>query len=114
MPAEIVPGSFCASYFGSFEVAGSNGDVHHVSTHGGEGPAFCDCPAFRFQRGPTYDRTCKHTKWVWEHGCFWNCQWHEGNAEVTIRPTSIGTGNVIESEHCPNCGGPLVAVLIAV
>lgn len=112
MPAEIVPGEFCASWFGTYEVTGTNGTKYVVDLSGGEGPASCTCPAFKYAKGPVYDRTCKHIAQVHQEACLWNCQWHDGN-EVKMRPKHT-YGQVIPDSHCPNCNGPTVAVRIAV
>lgn len=114
MPVDIVPGEFCATYFGSYDVPGSRpGVTYHVVHDGGEGPASCDCPAFKYFKGAVYDRTCKHIEYVWKHACMWNCQWFEGNPNPTLVPTHINRP-VLPNSHCPNCGGPTVGVRIAV
>lgn len=107
MPAEITTGEYCASWFATYKVEGSKGDVYTVSLSGGEGPVHCTCPAFR------YRDDCKHIKHVLDHACLWNCQWHDGNEEVTLRPEAI-TVDPITRSACANCGGPLVPVRIAI
>ena len=114
MGYEIVTGEFCASYYASYTVPGSKPDTEWHVSHDGILPPHCDCPAFMYYKGDPWDRTCKHINYVWNHACMWNCQWHEGNKEITVKPDSIDEGNVIKGSSCPNCGGPVVAVKIAV
>lgn len=118
MPAQIEPGEFCASYWASYEVPGSKpGTFYRVTLYGAEQRASCTCKAYEFAcRRVAWDDnpTCKHIDYVWKHACMWNCQWHDGNAEVTLKPKAYFSQNVIAEEKCPNCEGPVVAVLIAV
>jgi len=114
MGYDIVPGEFCGSYYGHYEIKGSRGAVYHVTLGGGEGPAHCTCPSFKFFKGSTYDRTCKHIERVHAEACMWNCQWHEGNNPVKLRPVEVYSPNKIHDAKCKNCGGPLVAVRIAI
>lgn len=125
MPAEIVTGSFCASWFGAYSVPGSKpGTLYRVTMNGGESMPTCyietgpnagqRCPAMKYFKGPQYDAQCKHIKKVHDSFCGWNCQWSEGNKHVTLRPEAIDERSVIPGEACPNCGGPTCAVRIAV
>jgi hypothetical protein len=110
MPAEITTGEFCASYYGLYTVSGSKpGTSYEVTLNGTAGP-HCTCPAFKFSR----DHDCKHLAFVHKQACLWNCQWHDGNDEVTIRPVEFDWYNEIPGERCPNCDGPVIAVRIAV
>lgn len=113
MPAEIVTGSFCADYWGVFRVQSDSdpNNFYIVTMNGGEGVAHCTCKAYEYSG---VERHCKHIHYVFKNGCFWNCQWHEGNKKVNIRPIRNDLGNIIPKEKCPNCGGPVVAVKIAV
>lgn len=114
MPAEIVTGEFCASYFGEYRVPGSKlGTVYTVS-HWGSGAAECTCPAFKFFKGADHDRTCKHVEYVWQHACMWNCQWFDGNEVVDLTAETFLYGPPIAGRSCPNCDGPVVPVKIAV
>lgn len=121
MPAQIVPGEFCASYWSTYEVRGSKGDTYIVTWRGGEEAPSCHkkeangdltvCKAWQFK--PWDDKQCKHTQQVWASGCFWNCQWFEGNADVKLRG-EVHSPHIIAGAACPNCSGPLVAVRISV
>ena len=71
MSADIVTVGFCPQYYSTFSVKGSGGSVYTVSL-AGTGFAHCDCPAYTYFKGEPSDRTCKHIKAVWEHGCFYN------------------------------------------
>lgn len=112
MSAEIVTGRFCADYFSSFEVPGSRGNTY-VVTLGGTA-ADCTCPAYKFFRGPEYDRTCKHIAYVWEHACLWNEQWCDGKEDDLSPVAGSLTYDTIPGEVCPHCGGPVCPVKIAV
>lgn len=119
MPAQIVTGEFCSSYFGKYEVRSMTDPykTYIVMLNGGEQPPSCTCPAFQHAlRRAAWDDTphCKHIDYVWTHACMWNCQWHEGNDPVELKPVAIWSHNVIAESHCTNCEEPLVAVLIAV
>lgn len=108
MPAEIISAAFCADYWSTFKVESSKkGAFYEVTMNGGEGTAHCTCPAYKHSR----DRDCKHIAYVFKHGCFWNPQWYEGG-DRTVRPVACH-GSTIE-EECPGCGGPMIAVRIAV
>jgi len=113
MPAQLVPGEFCSSYFATYEVRSQSNalTVYTVSLWGSEAPALCTCPAYQYSGER---RECKHIDYVFKHACMWNCQWHTGNKPVELEPKSINTGSVIPDSHCPNCNAPLVAVMIAV
>ena len=114
-PAQIETGLFCATYFAEYQIPGSRPGVsYRVVLGGGEAPASCTCPAFTYSKAPVFDRECKHIRRVHQQACMWNCQWHEGNRIIGLRPTEIWSGNVVPDEHCPNCMGPVVAVRIAV
>lgn len=123
MPAEIVPGEFCSSWFGVYRLPSLDSHTlqlipgsplkYIVDLSGGEGPAHCTCPAFAHFKGGPWDRTCKHIEYVHKHACLWNCQWHEGNPPPQLQPESTHGHHIPESK-CPNCGEPLVAVRIAV
>lgn len=112
MPAEIIPSAFCADYWAVFRVPSEStpGTVYTVEFGGGEGPAFCDCPAFKYS--PEDDKGCKHITWVFKHGCFWNPQWYEGG-DRKIKP-KYHTNSHIPKQKCPRCKGPMVGVRIAV
>lgn len=106
MSVDIVTMSECADFHSVFEVVGSKGDTYHVSYAGGEGGAHCTCPGFK------YRQDCKHVNETFKRGCFWHPQWHDaGPAEV--RPVEV-TPHTVPGEQCPGCGGPVVAVRMAV
>lgn len=109
MPAEIVTGEFCASYYGTYFVPGSKGETYAVVMSGTG--AHCTCKAFQFSGE---SRSCKHIERVYAEACMWNCQWHDGNAPVMRKPDEVHAPHVIPNETCPNCGGPVVPVRIAV
>lgn len=112
MGIDIIPAVFCADYWSTFDVPGSKGKVWQVDWVGGEGPAYCNCPAFKYSKETP--QTCKHLDEVFKKGCFWNPQWCDGNTkEMRPRPDSCSRSTVI-GEKCPHCGGPVVAVRIAV
>lgn len=113
MPAQLEPGQVCASYFAEYDVPSDTSDTsYRVSLHGGEVPPTCTCMAFRFQKVPRDQKFCKHIAYVQRHACMWNCQWNEGNT-VSLEPVEI-TETTIPDSKCPNCGGPTVAMMIAV
>lgn len=103
---------FCADYFAAFMVPGSRGNLYRVELYGGEGPATCECPAFKFHKGEIYDRTCKHIEYVWQNACLYNPQWHDGGPRK-IKPMEYLDEARLYGE-CPCCGGPMVPVRIAV
>jgi hypothetical protein len=120
MPAQIENARFCADYWGTFEIPGSDGwTTYKVEFTGGESPAYCSkmdgtpCPSYQFSKANNKD--CKHIRQVWAQGCFWNPQWHGGSSKQ-IRPVSHHAPNLLERPEsaCPHCGGPTVAVRIAV
>jgi predicted nucleic acid-binding Zn finger protein len=45
------------------KVAGSNGNEYTVK-QGRDGVVYCSCPAWKFQRKPAAQRTCKHVRRV--------------------------------------------------
>jgi hypothetical protein len=111
MPAQIENALFCADYDATFEVEGSGMEPYTVEWNADEmAGASCTCMAYRFAKGP--DKTCKHIDKVFKQGCFWNPQWYEGGTRE-LRPVEYH-GDIIEDEHCPACGGPVIAVRIAV
>lgn len=110
MPAEVITSVRCMDYESVFVVVGSTGTQYEVTCEGLM--LHCTCPAFRYFKGPENDRECKHTKFVWRNGCFWNTQWYEGGTKQ-IRPMRLN-GREVPDEKCPHCGGPVVAVRIAV
>jgi hypothetical protein len=113
MSAEIVTGQFCSSYFGTYEVVGSKGDIYNVTWN--LLSAHCQrkngtsCPAYHFSK----DQSCKHIREVWNRACMWNCQWFKGNEAIYQFP-KIMIEPVIIDFHCPNCSGACVAVKVAV
>lgn len=115
MPAEIVTAFFCASWDASYTVEGSGGNSYDVRISP-EGRTWCSCPAYKHFRGEEYDRTCKHIKLVHNEACLWNPQWpmpSQERGEVLRQPTMVSTRTMV-SERCPQCGGPVVAVRIAI
>ena len=112
MPAEIVTGSFCASYFARYEIEGSEKYPYHPTLNGAESQPYCPCKSFEFSK--LDNRTCKHIDRIHREACLWNEQWHRGNNPVLLRPTEIDDRFVIPGKACPNCDGPVVAVKIAV
>lgn len=112
MPAEVVAAQFCADYWSVFKVPSSTDPtkVYTVMWGGGEGPAFCDCRAFKYS--DEENKHCKHIDRTFKEGCFWNPQWYEGGTR-TMRPEYI-TGSTIQGSKCPGCGGPTIGVRIAV
>jgi len=113
MPAEIVTMTECADFYGVFEVEGSKGAKYRVAFGGGEGPATCTCPAYQYAKGAVYDKTCKHIDRVFKEGCFWHPQWHDPGPR-TIAPVETYSPNEVPGEKCPGCGGPVVAIRVAV
>ena len=113
MPAEIVTMADCASNYGVFRVpsASERGKFYIVTWSGSESMPHCTCPAFRYGAP---DELCKHQKWVWEHGCFYNPQWKEGTADPEAKPVDYVYDATIPGEKCPACGGPMVSVRRAV
>lgn len=110
MPAEIVTATCCAQYHADFKVTGSRGDEYTVSFTGMEGAAYCTCKAWEF--APWDNKNCKHIEKVWKEACLWNPQWRDGGENI-ITPTSYRQDG-LQGESCPSCGGPVVAVRIAV
>lgn len=115
MSYTIETGEFCASYFAVYTVEGSKGKSYTVVINGAESTPSCTCPAFKYGKGPVYDRSCKHIDYVWKNACMWNCQWNDGNKKITLKPEQIDyVAGTIPDSHCPNCDGPTVPVRIAV
>ncbi len=113
MPAEITSGRFCGSWFATYHVTGSKGANYVVTLNGGESWPHCTCPAFQY--ADPNDKSCKHVRYVMDKACLWNCQWHDGNKRLgLLRPVEVWSRNVIPRDRCPNCGGKVVAVMIAV
>jgi hypothetical protein len=110
MPYEVVNSEFCADYWGVFEVPGTEEPYYRVVWYGGEGGASCNCMAFKYSR--EMPPTCKHIDRTWKEGCFWNPQWYDGGSRK-LRPVHINR-DAIPGGECPHCGGPTVAVRIAV
>lgn len=113
MPAEIVTGSFCASWFAAYDVPSSKpGKFYRCTLNGAESQPYCPCKSFEFS--PLDGRNCKHIEKLHREACLWNVQWHPGNRPVLLRPVAWDERSVIPGEACPNCGGPVIAVRIAV
>ena len=112
MPAEITTGLFCASTYGDYVVASSTTGLDYVVTLGGLSGAYCDCAAYKYAK-ETY-KSCKHIEAVYLGSCQWNCQWNDGHNPITHRPFRFDNRSVVHGETCPNCGGPVVSVRIAV
>lgn len=111
MPAEIVTCHFCADWFSSFVVPSSRGgNSYRVHFQQGFG-AVCECKAYEYSK----DKTCKHVRYVMEHACLWNEQWYSGG-DRTLRPEpdSLVGYPIISGATCPQCGGPVCPVRIAV
>ena len=106
MPAEITTGRFCADYFSSFRMMGDSGIIYTVAVD------YCSCPAFQY--APEEDKTCKHTMRLFKIGCFWNEQWYDGGERLIKPEEGSCTYPIWEGEQCPNCGGPVCPVRIAV
>lgn len=111
MPAEIITASFCADYWADFEVESQSGsgETYTVTMNGGEGIAHCTCKAYEYSGN---NHHCKHIDYVFQNGCFWNPQWYDGGSRK-LKPKVIN-GSTIPGEKCPRCGGPMIAVRIAV
>lgn len=79
------------------EVEGSKGDTYTVSYGFCERGPYqfdytCTCPGFK------YRKACKHIESVREDRCAWN-----------------GTLEVVEHvDECPDCGGPVMSLEVAV
>jgi hypothetical protein len=50
--------------FTSSVPSSSNPDKSYTVTFYADGSKWCGCPAFKFQRKPVADRSCKHTDFV--------------------------------------------------
>lgn len=98
----------CASNYGNYEVAGSNGKTWRVSLNGAEGTVYCDCPSFKFSK----EQACKHTDMVCREACLYNPQYGSAKAEPKIRPVSYNYDRFTKNKCA--CGGPMVAVRRAV
>lgn len=115
MSVDIVTVGFCPQYFSTFAVKGSGTNWYTVSFNGGEGPAHCTCPAFKYSGEPG-NQTCKHIRRVWKYGCFYNPQWKDAGPndlekhDIKILETDMGNWH----ENCPGCNQVMVAVKIAV
>lgn len=86
------------------DVKGSKGNVYHVVYgYRSEGPYqygySCSCPAFKF-RGE-----CKHIEFVRGARCGWNGE---------LEPTAVPNYDEESRPVCPKCGGPVVAMKVAV
>lgn len=114
MPAEHQASRFCADYWGIFNVHSDTGEpglFYTVTMNGGEGVADCTCPAFKFSGAA---RHCKHIDHVFQNGCFWNPQWKEEGGPKNMEPYDYCKAPDEDLDPCPRCGGPVVAVVIAV
>lgn len=112
MPAEVVTGRFCASWFASYDIPSSKpGKSYRCSLSGTHGP-YCPCKSFEFS--PLDSRNCRHIEQIHREACLWNVQWHEGNNPILLRPVAYDSSYEIPNDTCPNCGGPVIAVKIAV
>lgn len=110
MPAEIVPGEFCSTWYATYRVPSDSDPsvTYRVILNGAEAQPSCTCKAFHYHGG------CKHIKFVMDHACLWNCQWYDGNPPLDrISPDAHHLDAIVGAE-CPNCGGPLISVRIAV
>lgn len=115
MSYDIEAAVFCADYLGVFMVPASNGkDKYTVTLSGPEGGAHCDCMAFKYFKGPADERTCKHIKQVWDEACLWNPQWHEGGPDTIDPVAHVDVSRFVPGQSCPECGGPVFPVRIAV
>ena len=110
MGYDIETAAFCGDYFAAFDVPGSKGKVYRVTWNGATYGPHCTCPAFKY--APEDNKECKHITLTFREGCFYNPQWYDGGNQ-TIRPIE-NFGNIIPQDECPACGGPTVAVRIAV
>jgi hypothetical protein len=54
--------SFDSSTVLGFVKSESNPSKQYKITRGANGHIYCDCPAWRFQKKPATQRTCKHLK----------------------------------------------------
>jgi hypothetical protein len=115
MSAEIVTAGFCPQYFSQFRVLSNQNDTYYSVTLNGTGPAFCTCKAYEFAK--MYDKTCKHIKRVWEHGCLYNPQWKDAGPndldKVGVEIVATDTRNSYP-KNCPGCHEEMIAVKIAV
>lgn len=114
---DIITVGFCPQYWSTWKVKGSRDAEYVVTLSGGEGPAHCTCPAFKYS-GEFGQQDCKHVRKVWEHGCLWNPQWHSDPGpndyqDHGIEMLSCGYGRGYGAP-CPGCGGELQATKIAV
>lgn len=108
MGYDIIIMEDCASNYGVFKIAGSEGNEYTVVFNGSEGPAHCTCKAFHFSS----EGTCKHIQEIWKKACLFNPQWKDAVENPEIRPVSY-----VYSTFSPNtcaCGGPMVYVRRAV
>lgn len=101
----------CPQWTALYAVAGTGRDSYRV--HFEHGDNHCSCPAFRFFKGPDYDRTCKHIQLIETHGCLYHPQRDTGPNDLVAQGVSVlhhqGSGS-----PCPGCGEPTVVVRIAV
>lgn len=115
MPAQTETAWFCGQYFSLWTVPSSRGDdAYSVTLAGAEGPVHCTCPAWKF--APEDGKDCKHIRRVWEHGCLANPQWKDpGPNDFAAHGIALKAIEATDgSPPCPGCGGPQVAVKIAV
>src|SRR5262245_58317606 len=110
MAIEIVPARFCATYWAEYVVPSDSHpkESYLVALAGGEGPAYCACPAFKHRKGSAYE--CKHIRRVFKEACLWNPQWRE-QCGTTMKPARLHAPNLSTrpEDACPACGGPTVA-----
>jgi hypothetical protein len=100
----------CATYWGDYDVPGSKPGVRYRVSLGDS--TSCTCPAFEY--APFPGKTCKHIQRVEQEACLWHPQGCErGRTPATLAPRRL-TRATVPNSACPLCGGPTVAVRIAV
>lgn len=129
MSVQYVTVGFCPQYDStwSFQASPQRGGSYIVRMYADERmQSTCTCPAFTFFKGEPWDRTCKHLKAVWEHGCFFNPQWRDAGPNdyaqhgiTLVDLDMVQEGRVYDTLEgdeplCPGCGSLMIPVVIAV
>jgi hypothetical protein len=105
----IITAECCASFWGDYDIPGSKPGVRYrVSL--GDSP-LCTCLAFAY--APFPGKTCKHIRRVEQEACLWHPQGCGLGRTVKLQPRQLTRPTIPDSE-CPLCGGPTVAIRIAV
>lgn len=112
MSYDVVNMEDCASNFASYQVPGSSST--YTVTLGGE--SYVDCRQENGEKckGFANRQDCKHIRYVYDHACLYNPQYHDGGPADLKPEYDERQPGFLADGKCPACGGPTVLVKRAV